>query len=228
MAKKTQSLEIGEEDDLFEDAAILAIRTSLSGPQFVSYLNRCFHLQLSRMDLLPDEIKALKDNSDHYYVPFMLPTYSYHDELSGLKCYVVDAWYYRDMPKELSFALNGCDKIMVFDGPDAYKQQQEFYRLLSLNDVDSKGDLSQRLDKADWDELVGSIIDVNYFDFSDNDSPKSSQWQSASDSYSPKLKKTIATMKAFFADVVYMRDEIGYAVECYNKIAKKLEPSCNQ
>ena len=210
-----------DEEDSYEEVAFLACRTTLRGFQFVSALNKCAHLNLHRIDLSEDESDMLSMSLDApSETALRLPIYSYRDDSAGITYRVVDAWYYPNMPEALSTALQGCDKVIVFYGMSAYEQQMMFYeRLRQTRPIDPESDPAQQNDEAAWNALSNEIIDLNYFDYSDREFPKSSQWQASVEAYSPRLRKMAATIERFFADIVYMIDECEDSRTQYRRLS---------
>lgn len=207
------------EDSLsFEDYAFIFFKTYLKGYQLVAALNKCLGIDLHRIDRPRDvehgeggqEVKLYED-ADWRDVPVYAYN-AYRDKMVDLKYFVVDVWYYRDMSHQLSDAIHASDKVLVLSGSEAHAMRIKIYnQLLSPEAVKDPDDILAIQRYEAWKDLLGNLIDYNYYDYSDIDNPRSSQWENAKRPWSKNLKNMVSTIQDFLSDVVHKIEDVGEA-----------------
>lgn len=133
----------------FSETAFLLWETQSPNYEFAEYLNRLYHLTLRRQNDL--------QLSDGTTCPFFL----YYDELAALLYVLIDN------PRSGIFAdFANYDKIMLFNGRDAFDRQQEVFNDYATHPFPpADNDLLQWQHYELIQEARQNVFSIHYFDY---------------------------------------------------------------
>ena len=196
-----------DEPRSYDRCAVMTFQTNLQGYQMASMLNQCADLLLARNDYSDTFADFAADANE---VP-PLPIYTYIDESFNRTYNLIDTAPYIRMPQDLASALQWNNMVLFIQGMDCYQQQKHIYSQLTstLSTAPPFDRLKQEID-ARWQTLSDNIIDLQYYNFANRQTPTSSRWTIEGNSPSQRVRQVADRLDQFFSILLEMIETCEY------------------